>query len=115
MEEDQRPWGGFTVLATGNRYKVKTLTVNSGSRTSLQSHRYRKEHWTVVAGKATVTLGSRTLTLYEGQSIEVAYGQKHRIANEEDMPLVIAEVQVGSYCGEDDITRYADDFGRTAP
>jgi mannose-6-phosphate isomerase len=49
---------------------------------------------------------------YQGESIHIPLGSKHRIINENDIPLVLIEVQVGTYFGEDDIVRIEDDYGR---
>ncbi|MEO7351286.1 MAG: hypothetical protein ABIW17_05240 [Marmoricola sp.] len=44
--------------------------------------------------------------------IDVPRGFVHRIANDQDDELVIVEIQVGAYTGEDDIVRLQDDYGR---
>jgi mannose-1-phosphate guanylyltransferase/mannose-6-phosphate isomerase len=110
---ERRPWGSFEVLAGGDRYQVKRLEVNPGAKLSLQSHRHRAEEWTVVNGTARVTLDDAELTITEGGSVSVPIEGKHRLANPGKIPLVVIEVQLGSYLGEDDIVRYADDYGRS--
>jgi mannose-1-phosphate guanylyltransferase/mannose-6-phosphate isomerase len=110
---ETRPWGSFQVLAAGDRYQVKRLVVLPGAKLSLQSHRHRAEEWTVVNGTALVTLDQNTTTIAEGGTISVPIEGKHRLANPGEMPLVVIEVQVGSYLGEDDIVRYADEYGRS--
>ena len=57
MERGDRPWGYYLVLHEDAGYKVKQFVVRPGSRLSLQRHRHRAEHWQVVRGEATVTLG----------------------------------------------------------
>jgi mannose-1-phosphate guanylyltransferase len=49
-----RPWGTYTVLEESNGYKIKRIEVKPGKRLSLQTHKYRNEHWVVVSGIATV-------------------------------------------------------------
>jgi hypothetical protein len=39
----------------------------------------------------------------------------HRIENRGRQPVVVIEVQHGSYLGEDDIIRKQDDYGRLVP
>ena len=112
LRED-RPWGSFEVLASGERYQVKRLIVNPGAKLSLQSHRHRAEEWTVVNGTARVTLDDDELTVQEGETVSVPIGGRHRLSNPGRIPLVVVEVQVGSYLGEDDIVRYADEYGRS--
>jgi mannose-6-phosphate isomerase len=110
---DTRPWGSWHVLDEADGYKVKRIVVTPGARLSLQRHEHRAEHWFVVRGTATCTVGDATAVLVSGESIDVAVGQAHRIANQGDDTLVLIEVQRGSYTGEDDIIRLEDDYGRT--
>jgi mannose-6-phosphate isomerase len=110
---DVRPWGSWHVLDEGEGFKVKRIVVNPASRLSLQRHEHRAEHWVVVSGTATCTVGADTVTLAPGDTVDVEIGQAHRIANLGEETLVIIEVQRGSYTGEDDIVRIEDDYGRT--
>lgn len=107
-----RPWGQYETLIKKDKYHVKKIHVKPKARLSLQSHVHRSEHWVVVEGKATVTLGSKKKTVTENESIYVAVGSKHRIENKENTPLIIIEVQIGRYLEEDDIIRYEDDYDR---
>lgn len=108
-----RPWGSFTVLEEGPRYKVKRLVVHPGQKLSLQSHRQRAEHWVVIEGTAKVTNGEKEFLLKENEAAFISQGTKHRLENPGTGPLAIIEVQVGSYLGEDDIQRFDDLYGRT--
>jgi mannose-1-phosphate guanylyltransferase/mannose-6-phosphate isomerase len=108
-----RPWGSFEILAGGDRYQVKRLVVNPGAKLSLQSHRHRAEEWTVVNGTARVTLDDDEFSVPEGGTVSVAVGARHRLQNPGRIPLVVIEVQLGSYLGEDDIERYDDEYGRS--
>lgn len=109
---DVRPWGTWEVLDVGPGWKAKRLTVDPGARLSLQTHRLRAEHWVVVQGTALCTLGSETRLVTAGGRAFVAAGTAHRLANPGDERLVVVEVQIGEYTGEDDIVRLADDYGR---
>ena len=109
---ENRPWGSWHVLDEGEGFKVKRIVVHPGARLSLQRHALRAEHWVVVSGTATCTVGTETVTLDLGDTVDVEIGQAHRIANEGDETLVIIEVQRGTYLGEDDIVRLEDDYGR---
>jgi mannose-6-phosphate isomerase len=110
---DRRPWGTFTVLDEGRDYKVKRIEVLAGKRLSYQRHARRAEHWVVVAGTARVTLDGRDVTLSVGETIDIAVGSAHRVANPGEEMLVFIEVQRGDYLGEDDITRLEDDYDRS--
>jgi len=109
---DRRPWGSFESLARGDRFQVKRIVVKPGGILSLQSHMHRAEHWIVVAGTAKVTVGSEVKLVAENQSIYVPLGEKHRLENPGKVPMVLIEVQTGSYLGEDDIIRYEDVYAR---
>ena len=112
MTFEQRPWGNYTVLLTEESCKVKKLVVNPGKRISLQSHRFRAEHWFVVSGHGVAELDGEDIEMGQGDSIDVPIASKHRISCGESIPLVLIEVQTGSSFAEDDIIRYEDDFGR---
>ena len=107
-----RPWGNYRTLAMGERYQVKEIEVYPGKRLSLQKHHHRAEHWVVVAGSAVVTRDNETLLLSENESVYLPLGAVHRLENPGKIPLVLVEVQSGSYLGEDDIVRLEDDFNR---
>ena len=109
---EHRPWGIFENLLDSDICKVKRLTVDPWQHLSLQYHHKRSEHWVVVAGKATVQLNEETFTLEEGQSIDIPLGALHALGNDTDTPVVVIEVQMGSYFGEDDIVRVSDPYGR---
>jgi mannose-6-phosphate isomerase len=112
IEHAERPWGSYTVLAEGDRFKVKTIEVRPGQRLSYQRHTRRGEHWFVVAGQGVITLDGDTIEVRSGDSADVPRGAAHRIQNTGSVPLVFVEVQHGDYFGEDDIVRLDDDYGR---
>jgi mannose-1-phosphate guanylyltransferase/mannose-6-phosphate isomerase len=107
-----RPWGYYEQVDSGERFQVKRLMVKPGAALSLQLHRKRAEHWVVVSGRARVTHGEDTFYLEENQSTYIPVGTKHRLENPGKEPLLIIEVQSGSYLGEDDIERFDDRYGR---
>ena len=110
--KDHRPWGWFESLAMGDRFQVKRICVKPGAALSLQSHNYRSEHWMIVGGTAKVTINYDVKLVSEGQSIYVPLGAKHRMENPGSSPMVLIEVQIGTYLGEDDIIRYEDVYAR---
>lgn len=110
-----RPWGWYEGMVLGSRFQVKHICVKPGASLSLQLHHHRAEHWVVVQGTAEVVCGERTFLLSEDQSTYIPLGHRHRLTNPGQIPLELIEVQTGSYLGEDDIVRFADDYGRDAP
>lgn len=108
-----RPWGSYTVLEETANFKIKRICVHPRSSLSLQVHQHRSEHWVVISGCAQVINGEKNLLLHMNQSTYIPAGNKHRLSNLSDSEnLVIIEVQVGSYLGEDDIQRFEDIYGR---
>lgn len=124
MKED-RPWGSYEVLLDADNCKVKRITVVGKNRLSYQSHEHRSETWTVVQGRAVVTLDGNDKVVHPQETIFIPQGTKHRVANGSTIvsetlgkdkttmeDLVFIEVQHGTYFGEDDIIRYEDDYQR---
>ena len=111
--KDHRPWGWFESLVTGPRFQVKRILVHPGASLSLQSHFHRSEHWIVVEGTARVTRDDETRLVTENESIYLPLGCRHRMENPGKVPMVLIEVQTGTYVGEDDIIRYEDVYART--
>ncbi|MDB6176005.1 mannose-1-phosphate guanylyltransferase/mannose-6-phosphate isomerase [Paracoccus sp. Z330] len=111
---DHRPWGWFETLALADRFQVKRIVVKPGAALSLQSHVHRSEHWIVVSGTAKVTVDETVTLVTENQSIYVPLGAVHRMENPGKVPMVLIEVQTGSYLGEDDIIRYEDVYARNS-
>lgn len=107
-----RPWGTYTVLEDTPGYKIKRIEVKPGKRLSLQKHFHRNEHWIVVSGTATVTVGDETKLVRPNESTYIKMGEIHRLSNEGVIPVILIEAQVGEYTGEDDIFRIEDDFNR---
>ncbi|MEX5728141.1 mannose-1-phosphate guanylyltransferase/mannose-6-phosphate isomerase [Rhodovulum iodosum] len=113
LPRDYRPWGWYESLVIGSRFQVKRIVVHPGAALSLQSHVHRSEHWIVVEGTAKVTVDDTVTLISENQSIYVPLGAVHRMENPGKVPMVLIEVQTGSYLGEDDIIRYEDVYART--
>lgn len=109
-----RPWGTYTVLQEGPRFKIKRIEVRPGHTLSLQMHHHRSEHWIVVSGTANVTCDERSFLVAANESTYIPIGTRHRLENPGVVDLVMIEVQCGDYLGEDDIVRFEDRYGRTA-
>lgn len=107
-----RPWGNFTLLEEGERYKIKKIIVKPGASLSLQMHYHRSEHWIVVRGTAKVQIGEIVQYVHENESVFIPKSTVHRLENPGKIPLEIIEVQVGEYLEEDDIVRLEDNYGR---
>ena len=110
--KDHRPWGWFESLVVGGRFQVKRILVHPGAALSLQSHFHRSEHWIVVEGTARVTVDDEVKLVTENESVYLPLGCVHRMENPGKVPMVLIEVQTGTYVGEDDIVRYEDVYAR---
>jgi len=108
----ERPWGAYLVLEEKPSFKVKRIEVKPGARLSLQRHKMRSEHWTVVQGLARITLEQDLLVRHAGEFVIIPQGSAHRLENMGDELLIIVEVQMGTYLEEDDIERLEDDYIR---
>jgi mannose-1-phosphate guanylyltransferase/mannose-6-phosphate isomerase len=111
----ERPWGTYTVLHEGPRFKMKEIVVKPEQTLSLQMHHHRSEHWIILSGTAKVTCGDDIELLYANQSTYIPVGSKHRLENPGKVDLKLVEVQCGDYVGEDDIVRFDDVYGRVEP
>lgn len=106
------PWGSWEIVSEDDHFKIKRIIVAPNQRTSYQYHYKREEFWTILSGKATIILNGRVLSIHAGEMIHIPVKAKHRIANLENIPLELIEIQRGSYFGEDDIVRIEDDYNR---
>lgn len=110
----QRPWGYYKTTVLNEYFQAKIISVKPGGQLSLQSHNHREEHWIVVHGNGTVQLDNSKIIVCCGSNIFIPLGCKHRLTNtDEKESLIITEVQIGDYFGEDDIIRYEDVYGRS--
>lgn len=114
---EERPWGKFENLDTGNLWNLKTITVAPKKRLSLQNHRNRAEFWITVEGKLIAELRKtlkskpRIIKLKQGETFSVPKGYIHRLSSEKGGKIV--EVSFGHF-DEKDIIRYEDDYGRVS-
>ena len=108
----ERPWGSYTVLEKGNRYKIKRVVLHPKAKLSLQIHHHRSEHWVVVSGTARVTRGEEVFDVHPNESTFIPISVRHRLENPGIIPLQIIEVQNGDYVEEDDIERLDDEYQR---
>ena len=112
MNTHKRPWGEFQVIFEQLKCKVKQLILLPGKRISLQLHNHRSEVWQIIKGKALVTVQQSIFIAEEGKVIIIPINNLHRLENIGKEDLHIIEIQYGNYLNEDDIERFADDYGR---
>ncbi len=108
-----RPWGFYKTTVMNNYFQSKVISVLPGASLSLQSHNHREEYWIVAHGEGKVQIGESVINVSCGSSLFIPKGCKHRLTNtHSDKRLILTEVQIGDYFGEDDIIRYEDIYGR---
>ena len=110
--EYKKPWGSFKIIDNGKNFLVKKILVKPSGRLSLQSHKHRSEHWTIVQGIAEVRIDDKTIELEPNKSVYIPKNSKHSLANNHEKDLIIIEVWYGKNLSEDDIERYEDIYGR---
>jgi len=111
--EVHRPWGKYDSIDSDDGFQVKRITVNPGAKLSVQMHYHRSEHWVVVSGKARVHYGDEYRDLNINESTYHDKEVVHALENIGDSPMILIEVQIGDYLGEDDIVRFDDIYGRS--
>ena len=107
-----KPWGSYQVLEGEKQYLVKKIIVNSGQKLSLQSHKYRSEHWLIAQGNAEVVINAERFNLQENQHIFIPKGAKHMLVNKGNTSLIVIEMWFGDSLDENDIKRYEDIYKR---
>lgn len=109
----RRPWGFYKTTVMNDYFQSKIICIFPGQQLSLQSHSHREEYWIIAHGAGTVQLGDSLINVTCGSSLFIPKGCKHRLSNNsESESLIVTEVQIGDYFGEDDIVRYDDIYGR---
>lgn len=108
-----RPWGIYRTTLLNKYSQSKLLVVYPLAELSLQEHKKRDEHWIVMHGKGQLIIGELKKKITRGDYIFIPRGCKHQLINTDNTEkLMVAEVQIGEYFGEDDIIRYSDKYGR---
>ena len=107
-----KPWGSYEVLHTDDNYAIKKIIVKPGGILSLQSHKFRSEHWVVVKGIAEITINDDVFERKKNENIFIPLKAKHRLANHQSEDLVVIELWFGDQLDEEDIIRYEDIYNR---
>ncbi len=108
-----RPWGLYKTTFLNEYSQSKIIKVNPNGVLSLQEHKHREEYWIVISGTGEATVGESVKHIEAGSFVYIPKGCRHRLRNTSDRKaLLIAEVQLGDYFGEDDILRYEDEYER---
>lgn len=108
-----RPWGFYRTTVMNDYFQSKVISVKPKSQLSLQSHNHREELWIIAHGNGIVQIGESRIEARSGMVFFIPKGVKHRLTNTDEMKsMIVTEVQLGDYFGEDDIIRYEDDYGR---
>ena len=66
----------------------------------------------VASGNAKVELDSLEKIIGSNEGVYIPLGVKHRLSNTTKSPLILIELQRGSYLAEIEFKRFEDDFGR---
>ena len=112
MKIVQKPWGREIWVAHTDKYALKIIEINTGTRSSLQYHVKKHEHIFVDRGVLEMEWENEAgqmelLTLNPGDVVENRPGKKHRAIAVEDVRLL--EVSTPEL---DDVVRVEDDYHR---
>lgn len=108
-----RPWGFYKTTVLSDMFQAKVIHVLPGQAMSLQSHQRREECWVIINGEGLIQLSESVHPVTPGRSYFIPKGCKHRLTNTSEVEtLILIEVQLGDYFGEDDIIRYNDMYER---
>ena len=112
MKIVEKPWGRELWVAHTDKYALKIIEVNKGTRSSLQYHVKKHEHIYVDSGLLQIEWEDEagqmhTLRLKPGDVIENKPGRKHRVLALENVRLI--EVSTPEL---DDVVRVEDDYNR---
>lgn len=108
-----RPWGFYKTTLINEYFQSKIISVAPSQRLSLQKHFRREEYWIVTHGEGLAQIGNSVIPICVGSNLFIPKDCLHRLTNtSESENLIITEVQIGDYFGEDDIHRYEDVYGR---
>lgn len=107
-----REWGIHELINYSEGYTVKKVTVFPGMSMNLHKHEKRSEHWAIVEGTATITLGNQTRDYHKFENVFVPIGTKHKVANQTDKNVVIIETGIGESVFETDTTEIFTDSVR---
>lgn len=110
-------WGIKETLNKSQGFSVKKLTIFPGKSLSVHKHEKRSEHWSIVSGKATITMAGETKEYLRSESIYVPMNTYHKISNETAKDLIVIEVSIGESAGsiEEDLVPLEEDVLCLAP
>ena len=109
---EKRPWGQFQQFVANRPCTVKIITVDPGTRLSLQKHGHRDEMWQVLDVPIDVEVDGRQWTAQVGEVVWVPSGAVHRMGNTNGaQPGRLLEIAYGDF-DEADIERLQDDYAR---
>lgn len=83
------------------RQSLAEATVAPGAQTQLHRHPRTEEIYHVTAGEGRMTLGTECFTVGAGDTVCIAPGTPHRIANTGAVPLVILCACAPAYAHDD--------------
>jgi mannose-1-phosphate guanylyltransferase / mannose-6-phosphate isomerase len=107
------PGAGSKAWSSATAFQVKRIVVNPGAALSAcKATTTGPNTGSWCEGTARVTVDAEVRLLTENQSVYIPLGAVHRMENPGKVPMVLIEVQTGSYLGEDDIIRYEDVYAR---
>lgn len=96
----EHSWGYLVTDEIGEGFMKRTILINADNCLSLQSNNYLEKNWSVIEGRAEVTIGDKVFTLTTGNDILIPKQTKHLLRNMGKGILIVKEIQTGEIIDE---------------
>lgn len=108
-------WGVRTVIYKTSGYRVTKLRIYPGMELSALGHKQHTETYSVISGRAKITIGKTSAVYGKDQSAYCPIGKPRRLENVDDSDLIILETRLGSNLMEDEVMPSAESFVKLTP
>ena len=108
-------WGVRTVICKTSGYRVTKLRIYPGMELSALGHKQHTETYSVISGRAKITIGKTSAVYGKDQSAYCPIGKPRRLENIDDSDLIILETRLGSDLMEDEAMPSAESFVKLTP
>lgn len=90
-----RSWGRYEDLLVEKDYRFRRVILNPGKTIYEHIHQKRTESWTVLKGVGRFTIDGEAKDYSAGDTITAHVGMRHQISNIGEIPLILAEMDIG--------------------
>lgn len=90
-----RSWGRYEELLVEKDYRFRRVILNPGKTIYEHVHQKRMESWTILKGVGRFTIDGEAKDYSAGDTVTARVGMRHQISNIGEIPLVLAEMDIG--------------------